>query len=272
MSNAAILIKVANAPGIVTVFYRMFIGSITLAIPFFIFLRNSKQKLPRKGVLLAVFAGICFGIDMSLWSTGVVVSNATIPTLVANMAPLWVGVGSILIFKEKHSIGFWIGILLALSGATIMLSKDFKASNGIIEGALLGVFAGMFYGAFYLISQRGRSLVSTLPYLFISTTSSAFVLFILMLVNDYPFAGYPQETWVYLILFGIGVQVIGWYLINYSQGFIPASVVSPTLLGQPLITAILATSILNEDLSLIQWLGGGIVVVGIYVVHFGRKK
>lgn len=272
MANAAILIKVADAPGIVTVFYRMFFGSVTLFLPFIIYLKRSKQKLPRKGVLLAIFAGSCFGFDMALWSTGVVASNATLPTITANMAPLWVGIGSIFIFKEKHGSGFWIGILLALSGATIMLSKDFMASNGIIEGASLGVLAGIFYGAFYLISQKGRSLVSTLPYLFISTTSSAFVLFILMLIKDYPFVGYPKETWIYLILFGIGVQVIGWYLINYSQGFIPASIVSPTLLGQPVITAIMATTLLKEDLSFIHWLGGGIVVLGIYVVHFSRKK
>ncbi len=272
MSNAAILIKAANAPGIVTIFYRMLFASLALLVPFFVYLKKQKNPLPQRGVMLAILAGVCFGIDMSLWSTGVVASNATLPTLTANMAPLWVGIGSIFIYKERHGVGFWIGILLALSGATIMLFKDFNASNGIIEGAMLGVLAGMFYGAFHLISQKGRNLLSTLPFLFISTTSSALVAFILMFVKHLPFGGYPAETWMFLVLFGIGVQVIGWFLINYSQGYIPASVVSPTLLGQPVLTAVLATTLLHEELTKLHWSGGVVVVFGIYIVHYSRNK
>jgi drug/metabolite transporter (DMT)-like permease len=272
MSNAAILIKSSEAPGVVTTFYRMSMGAVILVVPFVFHVFIGKKQIPLKGILLAIAAGICFGFDMALWSTGVVASNATLPTLMANMAPIWVGIGSMFIFKEKHKPGFWIGLLLAVSGLPVMFFEDFYSSGNIIKGALLGLGAGLFYGAFYLFSQAGRKLMDTLSYLFITTASSSLVLFILVLVFNYGFTGYPVNTWIIFLALGLGVQVIGWFLINFSQGYLPASIVSPTLLGQPVITALMAALILHEQLTLLHMIGGSFVVAGIYVVNFSRIK
>ncbi len=272
MSNAAILIKSSEAPGVVTTFYRMTMGSAILLVPFIFHVIIRKKHISLKGTMLAISAGICFGFDMALWSTGVVASNATLPTLMANMAPIWVGIGSLVIFKEKHKPGFWLGLLLAVSGLPVMFFQDFYSSGNIIKGAMLGLGAGLFYGAFYLFSQRGRKLMDTLTYLFITTTSSSFVLFILVLLFNYDFTGYPINTWIIFLALGLGVQVIGWFLINYSQGYLPASIVSPTLLGQPVITALMAAIILHEHLTVFHLIGGSIVVAGIYVVNLSRIK
>lgn len=272
MSSSAIFIKMADAPGIVTAFYRMVTAAIILLIPFIWSLHKSKRKLTSKGIILASLAGICFGTDMSLWSTGIVASNATIPTIFANTAPIWVGVGSMIFFRERHKAGFWFGLLLAFSGIPILLRKDLFASNGILFGSLMGAAAGFFYGAFQILAQPGRKLLSTLSYLFISTFSSVAILFIAMLVFKYNFTGYTLNTTLIFITYGIAVQVIGWFLINYSQGHISASIVAPTLLGQPLITAFLATLLLHEYLSFWHITGGLVIIAGIYVVHFTNGK
>lgn len=272
MSFSAILIRSASAPGIVTAFYRMGIASAVLLIPFLLHIIISKHSLKLKGVFLAVLAGICFGVDMALWSTGIVASNATIPTVFANTAAIWVGFGSMIFFREKHKTGFWIGLLLAFSGIPLMLGKDLYASNGIVFGALLGSAAGFFYGTFQLISQPGRKLLDTLSYLFISTFSSALVLLTLMMVFRYPFVGYDKNTIIIFIIYGIGVQVMGWFLVNYSQGHLPASIVAPTLLGQPLVTAFLAIILLREHLTIWHITGGLVIISGIYLIHFTRMR
>ena len=272
MSFAAIFIKASHAPGIVTAFYRMAIAAIILSLPFYFSIRKVGNKLPKRGILFAVLAGICFGCDLSLWSTGVVYSNATIPTLTANLAPLWVGFGSILVFRHRLKKGFWVGLTIALIGMFLLVQKDLSGDSTVSIGALLGVGAGIFYGIFYLFSERGRKLLDTLQFLFISTISSAVILGLLVLLFGYSFTGYDRHT--YLIFFGIslGVQLCGWYLINYSQGYLPATTVSPTLLGQPVITFFLAAIFLNEHLLLWHILCGLIVVVGIYIVHYSRNR
>jgi drug/metabolite transporter (DMT)-like permease len=139
-------------------------------------------------------------------------------------------------------------------------------------GALLGSAAGFFYGAFQLISQSGRKLLDTLSYLFISTFSSAIVLLVLMLIYQYPFAGYDKNTILIFIVYGIGVQVTGWFLVNFSQGHLPASIVAPTLLGQPLVTAFLAIILLHEHLTVWHITGGMVIIAGIYLIHFTRMR
>ena len=74
------------------------------------------------------------------------------------------------------------------------------------------------------------------------------------------------------VAIGLGVQVFGWFLISYSQGYLPATIVSPTLLGQPLITAFLAAFLLKEKLTSMHIIGGLVVIAGIYVVHFSRRN
>jgi len=272
MGFAAVIIKSAHAPGVVTAFYRMAIGSVILLLPFLLWTYKKKSSLPIKGIAMAVIGGASFGIDLILWSTGVEVSNATIPTLFANTAPIWVGFGSILFFKEKHRKLFWFGLFIAFSGILILVHKDLNANNGILKGALLGLGGGIFYGTFYLTTQKGRKQLDTLSFLFFSTTSAAVVLGLTVIITGNTFVGYDHFTWWHFLAIGVVVQVIGWFFVNYAQGFLTASVVAPTMLAQPLLTAFLAIIILKENLTLWHMIGGLIILTGIYLVHYSRNK
>ncbi len=272
MCFAAIFMKSAHAPGIVTAFYRMAIASLVLVVPFLISLRRGKNLPARRGIIFAVIGGFCFATDMAFWSTGVVMSNATIPTLTANLAPLWVGFGSMLVFRQRHKPGFWLGLVIAILGMVVLIHDDLNGNSSIGMGALLGVFAGIFYGIFYLVSEPGRKILTTLHFLFISTLAAAFLLSVYMLIFGYNLTGYDRHTYLMFFGIGLGVQVCGWFLINYSQGFLPASTVAPTLLGQPVLTFFLAVMLLGEVLTVWHIAGGIIVVAGIYLVHFSRHK
>jgi drug/metabolite transporter (DMT)-like permease len=66
---------------------------------------------------------------------------------------------------------------------------------------------------------------------------------------------------------GLISQVIGYLAINYALGHLPASLVAPTMLGQPVMTALLALPLLGERLTQGQVLGGVAVLAGVYIVH-----
>ena len=51
-------------------------------------------------------------------------SNAAMPTLVGNLAPLWVGIGAFLFFKERQNSKFWIGLAIAFVGVTFLIIQD----------------------------------------------------------------------------------------------------------------------------------------------------
>lgn len=263
---SAIFVRLAGAPGTVAAWYRMALAVIIVAPAFFLEL-NRQGRLNRKGVLLAVFGGLLFAGDLAAWATGVMLSGATNPTLLANTAPLWVGFGALLIFGERLARGFWGGLALALAGAALVLGLDALESLELGLGTLLGLLAGIFYGGYFLVTQRGRDSLSVLAYFWLSSAANAVGLLGLNLALGTPLTGYSTDTYWYFLALALGPQVVGWLAINYAQGHLPASLVAPTLLGQPVVTALLAGPILGERLSGLQAIGGLAVLAGVYWVH-----
>lgn len=272
ISFSPVLIKATGAPGTITAFYRLLIGSVVIFIPFIISHLRKKQTLPWRGIYLATLAGLFLAIDMALWTHGIMVSNAAMPTLVGNLASVWVGIGSVFIFKEKQSLGFWLGLFVALLGVTFLMLRDFYFPTGIFEGLVLGLFAGMFYAGFMLITQKGRKLLNTINYLFFSSVATTIFLGVFALLLNEPFSGYSNYTWQLFIIMGILIQAGAWFLINYAQGYLPASLITPTLLIQPVLAAVIAWFMLDEHLGVWHIIGGVVVVVGIYIVHFASGK
>ncbi len=267
-----ILIKLTGVPGITSSFFRLFFGSIVLTPFFILMLKRKKVALPWRGVLIAMVAGLCFAIDMSLWATGIMISGASLPTLTGNLAPVWVGITGYYLFKERMGKLFWAGLGVAIAVVSFLVIHDLVNPAGILPGLLLGLLAGIFYAAFMVLAQPGRKFLNTLSFLYISTVSTAVVLGVFMLVFKLPFTGYSPQNWFIFIFMGVFNQAGTWFLINYAQGYVPASIISPTLLTQPVLAAILATFVLAEHLSLWTILGGIIVMAGIYMVYFGTKK
>ena len=100
-----------------------------------------------------------------------------------------------------------------------------------------------------------------------SFVSSMMRMFIMNLVMGNQLTDYPAQTWGVFLATAIVSQMIGYLAISYALGHLPASVVSPTLVGQPVLTAILAIPLLGEIPSTTQWLGGAVALAGIYIVN-----
>jgi drug/metabolite transporter (DMT)-like permease len=264
---SAIFVRLASAPGTVTAFYRMAIATMIIVVPFLLHLKKQKFLLPRRGILFAVVGGICFGADLAFWSAGVMLSGATNPTLLANTAPLWVGLGSMFIFKEHHKKIFWIGLVIALTGAVTVLGEDLSRAVEFGLGTFFGLLAALFYGSFHLATQQGRKVLDTLTYFSISTITSAFFLLLINIILGEPITGYPDISWIYFLALGIIVQIAGWLLLNFSQGHLAAAIISPSLLVQPVVTAVVAWLLLGELFTFWHITGGIVVLIGVLIVH-----
>jgi drug/metabolite transporter (DMT)-like permease len=197
-------------------------------------------------------------------------SGATIPTLLANTAPLWVGLGAWLIFREELTKLFWTGLLIALSGSSVVLSLATRTGVEMGSGSLLGLLAGIFYAGYILCTQRGRESLDSITYFWIAAVSSVGFLLLYIFITGIPLTGYSSQTYISFIAMGVFSQAIAYLAINYALGYLPATIVSPTLLGQPVLTAILAGPLLGERITLWQMLAGLVVLIGILVVHRSR--
>jgi drug/metabolite transporter (DMT)-like permease len=132
--------------------------------------------------------------------------------------------------------------------------------------------AAIFYGGYFLITQSGRKRLNSLTYTWLTTLSASLALLVLSLVLGHSLTGYSAFSYLNFLALGVVVQVFGWLAINYSQGYLPASIVAPTMLAQPVVTALLAVLLLGERLSFWQILGGATVLIGVYIVHRSRHR
>jgi drug/metabolite transporter (DMT)-like permease len=268
---SAIFVRWADAPGTVISFYRTAIAALVLAWPFY---RRARKRggLAPPGTRVAILGGLLFAGDLTLWSTGVMQGSATNPTLLANTAPVWVGLGALILFREKLGARFWLGLAMAMTGAILILGLDALAAANLGLGSLLGLGSAIFYGGYFLVAQRGRQSLDALSYLWLAALSATLTLLALNLVLGHPLTGYTPFTYLNFLGAGLLVQVFGWLAISYAQGYLPASIVAPTMLGQPVVTAVLALLLLGEGLSSWQIVGGVIVLTGVYMVHNGPHR
>ncbi len=264
-----ILIRFAAVPGTVAAFYRMAIGLLALT-PIFLLSLRGKPTFPKQEIRIAILGGLLFAIDLSFWATGVMLSGATNPTLLANTAPIWVGIGAMLLFREKLPPAFWTGLVISLVGATLVLGFDALQALELGLGTFLGLISGVFYGSYFLVTQRGRRTLSALAYFWFSGASATVLLLVINLMLNQPLFGYSLQSYASLLALGVLGQGLGWMAITYAQGHLPATLVAPTLLGQPVVAAILAFPLLGESLAWVEIFGGLIVLTGIYLVHRSR--
>lgn len=264
ISFSGIFVSLANAPGPVTGFYRLAITAVLLALPAGRRL-SQIEKLPKTAVRLALLGGVFFALDIAFWNSGILISGPTTPTFMGNTAPVWVGLGTILIFKRPLRPLFWVGLGVALLGVGGILGSDVVRNVGL--GTVYGLLAGIFYGAYFLTMQPSRQWLDALTSFWLAALAGTATLFVLTFVLRQPLLGYSTTTYLYFLALGMVVQVTGHYAINYALGDLPASIVSPTLLGQPVLTGVLAAALLGERLTPLHRVGGTAVILGVYLVH-----
>lgn len=67
-----------------------------------------------------------------------------------------------------------------------------------------------------------------------------YLLFIVNLILNQPLCGYFLDTTVQFLLIGLVGYVGCWLCINHVRGHLPASPVSISVVGQPVVTAVLS--------------------------------
>jgi drug/metabolite transporter (DMT)-like permease len=266
LSLSAMFVRWAEAPGPVTGFYRLLISTI-LFTPLFIRQQNLLEPIDNKYLIFPLFAGIFTAFDFAFWNSSLKFTTAANATLLGNTSPLWVALFALFIFREKLRSVFWLGLIIALTGAVLVMGSDFLRHPTIGIGDLMACTAAVFYASYQLTTQRGRKHIDPFRYIWLVGISATIGMFVMNLVLGNSFTGYPVQTWIIFFVTAVVSQMIGYLAISYALGHLPASVVSPTLIGQPILTAILAIPMLGEIPNPIQWIGGAIALAGIYMVN-----
>ncbi|MGE5462625.1 MAG: DMT family transporter [Syntrophothermus sp.] len=266
LSFSAMFVRWAHAPGPVTAFYRLFF-SIFLLLPFFLPRYRKNQSIRSQAVIFPLLAGVFTAFDLALWTASLAYTTASNATLLGNTSPLWVALGTWLILKQRLSAGFWRGLIVALLGSVLILGTDFMMHPRFGLGDAMALLTGFFYGGYFLFTQKSRASFDPLIHIFFVGVGASFSLFIINWMLGYPFWGFDKSTWLIFLLTALVSQLIGYMSLAYALGHLPASVVSPTMILQPVVTTLLAIPLLAEVPTVWQGIGGAVALLGIYMVN-----
>jgi len=271
LSFSAMFVRWANAPGPVTAFYRMFF-SIFLLLPFFIKSAKRHPAITSTAIWFPLLAGIFTAGDLALWTSSLKYTTAANATLLGNTAPLWVALGTWLILKQKLSTVFWRGLTITLAGAVLIMGSDFILHPRFGIGDVMATFTGFFYGGYFLFSEKSRIHFDTIIHIWLVGIGASVSLFVINSFFHNPLSGFDQKTWLVFIATALVSQLIGYMALAYALGHLPASIVAPTMVLQPIVTTLLAIPLLGEIPGAWQGIGGIIALIGIYIVNQSHQQ
>ena len=266
LSFSAMFVRWADAPGPVTAFYRLFF-SIFLLFPLLVPRLKTLPKIPLRHFLFPFLAGVFTACDLALWTASLSYTTASNATLLGNTSPLWVALGTWLIFRKELSAAFWRGLMIALLGAALIMGTDFLLHPRFGIGDTMALLTGFFYGGYLLFTEKSRLRFDPVGHIWFVGIGASMALLVINLLMGYPLTGFDRHTWIIFIATAIVSQLIGYMSLAYALGHLPASVVSPTMILQPVITTLLAIPLLGEIPGIWQVMGGAIALVGIYLVN-----
>jgi drug/metabolite transporter (DMT)-like permease len=263
-----ILVKLSLTSGLISAFYRMAIALVFL-LPYV--LLTKQLKFPAlKFSMLAVLCGVIFALDLAVWNIAIQESSATQATLLTNLSPVWVGIGSFLFLKSKPATNFWIGTIVAIFGMITLVGFEYFINMNFDTAFLLAFLSGIFYAIYLLVSKKVLSKVDVLSFMTISLFASSFFLGIICLILDEPFSGFTNTAWLVLFIQGIICQLFAWLLLSYATQHMRATRVSLTLLSQAVLTAILAWIFVDETFTMQMIIGGVIMLLGIGITFYSK--
>ncbi|QKJ32149.1 DMT family transporter [Mucilaginibacter mali] len=264
---SAIFVKLAGVAPVTAAFYRIAIAW-ALLLPWCLIKR--KTIIARTDMWIALLAGVVFASDVAVWNMSILKISATVSTLLANLAPVWVGLISFIFLRKRSGLPFWAGTAVAILGMLILVGYQDLVGLQFNIGIPLAIAASILYAIYILLTKNVLQRTDTLTFMFYNMLGAAVFLLLVNLIQGAPLTNFPAATWGYFIGMGLICQLAGWITINYAISLLPATKTSVALLGQTVVTALIAAIMLHEKLQVKEIVGCMVVLAGIAITFIKK--
>ena len=262
VSCAAVLIREADAPALVIAAYRLGLAAVPTGA---LALATGRYRAPRDGLLAwPLLAGAFLALHFGFWIASLQQTSVTTSVVLVTTNPLFVGLASPFVLRERVSAATWTGIAIATAGAALMAAEDVGEGMGTLVGDLYALLGAVFGAGYLMMGRLARPRMSWVGYVGTVYPVAAVLLVLAVLVAGEPFTGYSTKTFVMLGLLALVPQLVGHSAINWSLAYVPAALAAVAILGEPVGAAILAALVLKETPSGFEVAGALLVLAGVY--------
>ncbi|AOF94184.1 DMT family transporter [Sinorhizobium sp. RAC02] len=269
IGGSPIFVRLSEVGPLATGFWRV---SLAL-LPFLLISRVTKEADERpsglRDYVVLLLPGAFLAIDLVAWHLSLHMTSVANATLLANLAPVFVTLGSWLVFRTRITPIFLTGLALALAGIVVLKGGPAAIGGGQLAGDATAIVAAIFYACYMLAIGHVRSRFSTLRIMVWTTFSAAICMLPIALFFEGSLMPVTLFGWAMVVGLAFISHVSGQGLVTYALAYLPTAFSSLTLLLQPVVAAILAWLVLSEPVGMMQAVGGLIVLAGILVARRG---
>ena len=271
ISTSAILIRFSNSDPLVIGSYRQSFATL-IFIPFLFKDRaNELLTIPRSKIIEMAIAGILLGGHFGFFISSVKATSIAASVLLGTCHIVYVAIIGWLILGERLNQRAIYGTIIALFGIIVLFWGDLVEDPGNFRGNFLAFISGILAGLYYLGGRRLRKEISLPMYALVVYFFSALTMWSVVIVQDLPYQSLPVVEIQLFILMALIPTLLGHTTQNWALAYLPAYVVSISLLAEPVGSGILAWFVFDELPSLGVFIGGLTVLVGVYVAASSEK-
>lgn len=272
VSTGAIFARLADAPALVIAAYRVGLATLILAPIAGWKARDEILKLSKRDLKLAVISGFFLALHFATWISSLDYTSVANSVVLVNTNPLWVGLLTPLIAKERVKRAAVYSICISVIGGAIIGYGDFATGGKALLGDGLAL-AGSICAAIYLLLGRSlRRKLSLLAYIFICYGSAAIFLWTIVLSLRMPITGFSHGTVAAFFGMALISQILGHSTYNWALRWLSAGLIAVSLLGEPIGSTILAYFIFDEGLTVYKVVGGVIILSAIYLAASSESR
>ncbi|HEV8595667.1 MAG TPA: DMT family transporter [Thermoplasmata archaeon] len=280
VSFASVFIRWSDSPALTIALYRMGFATILLT-PFLATPKGAQWRTltVRDCGLLAV-VGLALAAHFATWILSLEFVDVATSVVLVTSHPLLVALVSHFVFHERVNRRTAIGVSIGFGGVVLIAIAQWGRGPNPLLGSLLAFLGALGAGAYILAGRRLRQRMDLVPYAVNVYAFATLFLVAFSLVASSPILvtrNFAREMAIFLGM-ALVSQIGGHTMYNYALKHVNATIVSTSLLGEPIGASVLAFLLLGEvpgcpggtggaacSSTGLVVLGGALALAGIYL-------
>lgn len=277
-SFAPVLVRYAvEYSGILVAAVRTVIAFVLL-IPVYLIsqkkiIKDSEE--PTKDHLLVAVAGLALGLHFIAWISSLYYTSISSASVLVCIHPIILIIAERTLMKMSFKPIVWAGVIISFIGTVLLGYFDMSGENIFPQAGLgnaLAILAAIIFAVYFLIGRKVRQKRNWIGYVFPVYGYAALMCVVFLFIKE----GIPEQLDTKILLIGtglaIGPQLFGHGSLNYAVKYVSATVLSTSILVEPILASILAFLLFQELPMMPSILAMMIILAGIGLTWKRKRR
>ncbi len=272
IAHGSIFVRLAKAGPLAIAAWRLTLAS-AVVIPLALFFdRRAFSSLDGRLLAAIAGAGLLLAGHFATWITSLSYTSIANSVVLVATVPVWVGIIGVVTGALRLSRAMWIAISLSVAGSAVIGWGSARLGAGTLRGDLLAVAGAICMGGYLLLAQRIQRRLPFLAFVAVIYATAAAFLWIAAIASGARLSGFAPSTWWALAGIALVSQVIGHSSYNWSLRHLNPDLVAVTLLGEPMLAALLGLLFFAEPIPAMTLAGGALVLLAVLIATRASRQ